>query len=55
MQQFGGKLHIRSGPSGTAVHATLPVGWRTACAGSKWLRRSVLCARWAAQGGAARV
>jgi two-component system NarL family sensor kinase len=25
MQQFGGNLHIHSGPKGTAVHATVPV------------------------------
>jgi len=25
MRQFGGKLHIDSGPNGTAVHATVPV------------------------------
>jgi len=25
MQQFGGNLHIHSGPTGTAVHATVPV------------------------------
>jgi two-component system NarL family sensor kinase len=25
MQQFGGNLHIHSGPNGTAVHATVPV------------------------------
>jgi len=26
MQQFGGSLDIHSGPDGTAVHATVPVG-----------------------------
>jgi two-component system, NarL family, sensor kinase len=26
MEQFGGNLDIHSGPSGTAVHATVPVG-----------------------------
>ena len=26
MQQFGGKVHIQSGPNGTSVHATIPLG-----------------------------